>query len=675
MRFLTGTKTVSTRSGRIVTFLPPQASLCCCTFYSSEVRSEVPTTKPVKAHTDDQPAEDTSRLQSILSGFDKPTSAKEIQQPRNIPSKSDGLAYLKNQFTKPKHDLVSDQRKQRPGRKLQQPTVVQRDLLRFLKADGLTDAPTRGAFSAADLSRAVRSESFKEAWNIYRYLETHGGLGDVPVDVFNQLLKIIRTKPWMRGAKTTKASRVLVGQRVFDEMIRNGVQPNTSSYVSLATSYAAIGHVRKVEEILKAISDRGWSEPDVGPVLVLVAMANDNYRRGFSELKTSSVATSQLAGPFNAVLAGAAKAADDDFVADALRWGKQNAIVPDGGTYDVLIDYFANHKNDIQEAWILLDKRVSSGNGRSTKGYNSILKALVNTGRMRDAQKLFENMETHGIPANSLTYTLMLVAYYKQKDSISAMSLYIAMLAARLHPNRSTNATLAKCFSLWDGPLSELIEAVGGQASPFLYRAVLEGLMEAREWRLALDVIDEYRMQHAHNKMRWPINTTLWNDELDCWAHMGRVHEVESQISRSNYDQSFKPNAHTYKTVIWMYGRLGTKNAEKAEYYFAQMLKDGFVPDVHIYNGLLHSVWQIGEPLNQKAVSYLQDFASRGIDPLLVPEGQPTSWGLRVLGRGDVLRGYDLAKSRAATDLASLPPIEPPQKSRPREIFLNSSKN
>lgn len=525
-----------------------------------------------------------------------------------------------------------------------------------LDAAGVTQ-PIQDIYTRQDLIRFIRTASAKDAWNAYRYLQRTKSLVGVSIQDYNGLISIIKRRSITWGSKNSIQEQIKRIKDIIATMRSYGVEPNTPTYVSIATCYALAGQVHKVQEILDIIASKGWEPPRTAKFLMLTAKAYSDPTEAHNELKESleqkEISSAEATGPYNALLESAVKAKKADVVYRTLQLGKNFHILPDSVTYDILIEYFAAVKGDMKEAWALLKKKKDHGYTTSTRAYNSILRGLFRLQRNPEVFQVFKRMEEEGVSANTVTYNLMLSVYAKLNNPLVAMRLYLAMLTLRIPPNRSTHAALSRSVAKHVGGLRHLITRAGGFPSRAVYKAMVEGFMEDRKPAEALSVIDQYRAESRQNPTRWPLTLDLLNDELTCLSRLERVEQAE-HIWKHDF-QTIQPNLYSYNALIAIYSKPTHRNPARARELYQGMRKDGIRPGLFTFNGLLRTEWSGQEPLNEKALEYLRDFATSGIDSMGMPRTQAIRQGLELIGNGDYLQGLELLKCRQEIDLSSLP--------------------
>ncbi|KND03808.1 pentatricopeptide repeat domain-containing protein [Spizellomyces punctatus DAOM BR117] len=529
---------------------------------------------------------------------------------------------------------------------------------------------SRPHFTPDQFVKYVRQQDHRLAWDAYKYLERNDNLKEIGLDVFNGFLRLIRSHTLSWGARLTKESRIRTAEGIIATMRKNGLEPNTPTYVALASYYAYAGQVKKVQKIWKIMAERGWNLPRVAPFILLTAKAWDRPTDALKELEDSvgRYPIAQLSGPYNALLEHAVQLKQDDLVQRVLLFGKDNGFLPDGRTYDILIEYFASSKGDIEEARKLVYKKLENGYGRTTRSYNSLLRGFLRANRVLEADKILREMETHGVPANTVTYNLMLTAYWHQRDPIAAMRMYISMLVKRVGPNRNTHAALSKSVGMYTAGLRNLIERAGAFPSPALYKGILEGFLEDKEYRQAIALLREYRKEHKRNSHRWPMTVDILKLELSCLSKLGRGEDAESTFEEISTQAESGADFYSYNAVISAFSKAPHKNPEKAAYYLDRMKKAGLEPDQYTYNGLIYSVWDAGKPLNQQALDYVREYVqTRKEAPGKLHPTDGITRVLQIIGEGDQLKGFQIVASGQTIDLTKLAPIDPEPQDEPQE--------
>ncbi|KAJ3292220.1 hypothetical protein HK104_005490 [Borealophlyctis nickersoniae] len=525
-------------------------------------------------------------------------------------------------------------------------------------------------YTPDDLRRAVRVGNAKEAHTAYRYLQRSRQLQGLTVNDWNLLIRLLRRAHVVWGRAADRKSKALAFMKYVDEMKGNGVEPDTSTYVTLASTWAYAGDVERTKFFLQEIERKGLPPSRVTAVLLATARAwqGDNVEEVLKEVEiilrgasSGIYGIGHVMGAYNSVLESCANRRDAEGYMRCLEFANTFDLKPDGATFDFMINLeaVARQPGNLEEAKRLLEQKVRLGYGRTTRAYNSLLQGNILQGQHDEALKIFEEMEKNNVPANVETYNNMLVAYDRLDDPTAALRTYLAMLVAHVSPTRSTHKRLTSALArhLNDpDDLKNLITAAGGFPSKSLYRAVIKGATELGNADVAFLILNDYQREHAGNPLRWPLNTEMYNALFDLLGKsVGRMGETEGLLKDMEM-HGLVPNLYTFNSIVTGYTIRrnrdvpGHKEAvrrllEKArgDWQLARMMNG------YSYSRLLLSVWLPWERLNDEAIEYLKDLGQQlemgRTSSLFSLESEPMiAAALKVVGNGDIELGLERIK-------------------------------
>ncbi|KAJ3288404.1 hypothetical protein HK104_008186 [Borealophlyctis nickersoniae] len=517
------------------------------------------------------------------------------------------------------------------------------------------------------LRRALRVGNAKEAHTAYQYLQRSRQLQGMTVNDWNLLIRLLRRSHVVWGRAADRKSKALGLMKYVDEMKANGVEPDTSTYVTLASTWANAGDVERTKFFLEEIERNGLPPSRVSAVLLATAKAwqGDNVEEVLKEVEIMLKGASggiegigHAMGAYNSVLQSCANRKDAEGYKRCLEFANTFDLKPDGATFDSMINFeaVARQPANLEEAKRLLQQKVRLGYGRTTRAYNSLLQGNIMQGQHDEALKIFEEMEKNNVPANFGTYNIMLFAYDRLDDPAAALRIYLAMLVAHVSPTRSTHKGLTSALArhLNDpDDLKKLITAAGGFPSKSLYRAVIEGATEVGNADVALLIFNDYQREHAGNHLRWPLNTEIYNALFDVLGKsVGRMGEAEGLLKDMEM-RGLKPNLYTFHSIITGYtirrNRDVPGHKEAVRRLFEKTRETWQLPRMngYSYSRLLLSVWLPWERLNDEAIEYLKDLGQQlkmGRATIFPEKEMMNAAALKVVGNGDIELGLERIK-------------------------------
>ncbi|KAI8808096.1 hypothetical protein BJ742DRAFT_853769 [Cladochytrium replicatum] len=473
-------------------------------------------------------------------------------------------------------------------------------------------------YTLSSFLAALKRRDTRDAWGIFMKMKDSPSFASLGAKDYNYLMQLLRRTSHKFGQDDSERLEAL--ELVFTHMQRVGVQALTPSYVILATAYAQAGNLRKVEHLFAEVERLGLDPPKVKDAILVVAMAKSN-RAGEAEtlfrhiLATHpTIARIELMGAYNSILESYAHHTDHSHLANWFAAVREFSIVPDGLTYDILIDHYCT-RFEIDSARKYLGVKQTLGFIPTTRSYNSLVRALLRNNRHADVLDVFEEMADLSVPANTTTYNYVLASYEGANRPQAVWRVYISMLRAKLIPKRSTWASLAKGIGPNNEELTEDIAAAGGQPSRVLFRHLMDGYRYLSDSKGVTAVLQQYKFHHGRNPMRWPLTLDLFNTALSCYCECGEEPLAIATFEEMRTMRRLEVNRFAYNAMISMYARNPVlRDAGKARTYFEMMVRDGVVPDGFSYNQMLNAVWGPGSPLGHEAFEYVEMFVKNGGD-------------------------------------------------------------
>ncbi|KAI8810964.1 hypothetical protein BJ742DRAFT_165158 [Cladochytrium replicatum] len=473
-------------------------------------------------------------------------------------------------------------------------------------------------YTLSSFLSALKRRDTRDAWGTFMKMKDSPSFASLSAKDYNYLMQLLRRTSHKFGQDDSERLEAL--ELVFSHMQKVGVQALTPSYVILATAYAQAGNLRKVEHLFAEVERLGLEPPKVKDAILVVALAKSN-RAGEAEtlfrhiLSTHpSIPRIELMGAYNSILESYAHHTDHSHLANWFTAVREFSIVPDGLTYDILIDHYCT-RFEIDSARKYLGVKQTLGFIPTTRSYNSLVRALLRNNRHADVLAVFQEMADLSVPANTTTYNYVLASYEGANRPQAVWRVYISMLRAKLIPKRSTWASLAKGIGPNNEDLTEDIAAAGGQPSRVLFRHLMDGYRYLSDSKGVTAVLQQYRFHHGRNPTRWPLTLDLFNTALSCYCECGEESLAIATFDEMRTMRRLDVNRFAYNAMISMYARnLNLRDAGMARTYFDMMVRDGVVADGFSYNQMLNAVWSPGAPLGAEAFEYVEMFVKNGGD-------------------------------------------------------------
>lgn len=181
--------------------------------------------------------------------------------------------------------------------------------------------------------------------------------------------------------------------------------------------------------------------------------------------------------------------------------------------------------------------------------YTTVVSALVKAGSMDRARQVLAEMTRIGVPANCITYNILLKGYCQQLQIDKAKELLREMADdAKIEPDVvSYNILIDGCILIDDsaGALTFFNEmrARGIAPTKISYTTLMKAFALSSQPKLANKVFDEMLRDP-----RVKVDIVAWNMLVEGYCRMGLVEEAKRIIERMK-ENGFYPNVATYGSL------------------------------------------------------------------------------------------------------------------------------
>ncbi|KAL2554701.1 Pentatricopeptide repeat-containing protein [Forsythia ovata] len=181
--------------------------------------------------------------------------------------------------------------------------------------------------------------------------------------------------------------------------------------------------------------------------------------------------------------------------------------------------------------------------------YTTVISAFVKAGSMDKAQQVLAEMARIRVPANLITYNILLKGYCQQLQIDKAEELIRVMISdAGIEPDVvSYNTLIDGCILVDDsaGALAYFNEMRKRGITPtkISYTTLMKAFALSGQPKLANKVFDEML-----NDPRVKVDLVAWNMLVEGYCKLGLIDEAKSIIQRMK-DTGFHPNVATYGSL------------------------------------------------------------------------------------------------------------------------------
>ncbi|VAI17765.1 unnamed protein product [Triticum turgidum subsp. durum] len=185
-------------------------------------------------------------------------------------------------------------------------------------------------------------------------------------------------------------------QKLFDEMVERGVEPDVPAYNALIDALCRGGDIARAQEHLKDMQQSRGLVPDAATY-----------------------------GPFLRAACASKDARDALRVLDRMR---MHDLTPNVFTYNAIIRLLCE-LGEIEEAYSVPDRH----------SYNMLLKLLIGVGRIDKAVEVWDGMETRGFHPGAATYAVMIHGLSCKKGRLEeACGYFVMMVDEGIPPYQAT---------------------------------------------------------------------------------------------------------------------------------------------------------------------------------------------------------------------------------------------
>ncbi|KAG6523515.1 pentatricopeptide repeat-containing protein At3g61520, mitochondrial-like [Zingiber officinale] len=197
---------------------------------------------------------------------------------------------------------------------------------------------------------------------------------------------------------------------LFDEMIKEGVSPDSTTYFTLISGLTQVGKL-----------DDAYSN--------VLLMRKNGFR---VDIKS-----------YNTLISGFCKKKRLDKAFEIHDEMCKTGLRPDIFTYNSLIDAFCK-AGDFSKADKFLGEMVHDGYKPNVVTYGILINGYCKAGDLDQAMKIFRSMDVLVVPANLVIYNILIDSYCKNQNVDAAIELFDEMQKQDVLPNATTYTSIFK---------------------------------------------------------------------------------------------------------------------------------------------------------------------------------------------------------------------------------------
>ncbi|XP_014753972.1 pentatricopeptide repeat-containing protein At4g20090, partial [Brachypodium distachyon] len=282
-------------------------------------------------------------------------------------------------------------------------------------------------------------------------------------------------------------------------------------------------------------------------------------------------------------------------------------LVPDKFTYSTVVSALAD-AGRVDDAVALVHEMVVDG-VVAAEAFNPVLGAMLRTGDVTGAAKLFSFMQLKGCAPSAATYNVLLHGLLLCGRAKAAMGVMRRMERAEVVPGVMTYGAvvdgLVRCGRLEDAcKVIEEMRSKGLVPNEFVFSPVITGFCKLGEVDRASRVWDT--MVAAGIKP----NVVLYSAMIDGLARCGKMTEAEL-LFREMIEAKCVPNIMTYSSMVRGYFQIG--DSSQALSFWEDMLRIGCTPNAVTYSVLINGLCNVGR--SKDAMMVWKHMLGRGCVP------------------------------------------------------------
>lgn len=321
---------------------------------------------------------------------------------------------------------------------------------------------------------------------------------------------------------------------VLIRIIRSKLVPCITTLHSLVAAYVGLGDLNTAELLVQAMRD---GRADIPAILSSASHAHNLFDEFPGETHRH---LEKLVMNF--------EHKDDDGDDPPLM---PKTYKPDSRIYTTLMKGYMNkgHVDDVVRMITAMQRENDPASHPDHVTYTTVISALMKAGEMDRARKVLDEMSIAGVPANRVTYNVLLKGYCQKLQLDKAKELAKEMLERKgLEPNVvSYNILIDGCILLDDSAgalayFNEMRER-GIAPSKVSYTTLMKAFALSGQPKLAHQVFDEM----AKDK-RVKVDRVAWNMLVEGYCRLGLIEDGKRVVEKMK-ESGLQPDVATYGSL------------------------------------------------------------------------------------------------------------------------------
>ncbi|RZC48743.1 hypothetical protein C5167_017168 [Papaver somniferum] len=347
-----------------------------------------------------------------------------------------------------------------------------------------------------------------------------------------QVFEMLKEQPFYHPKEGTymkllvllgKSGQPSRAQKLFDEMLEEGLDPTAELYTALLTAYSRSNLLEKAFAVLEEMKGLPLCQPDVYTYSTLIKACIDASRfelvdRLYEEMAERLITPNTVTQ--NIVLSGYGKAGMFDEMEKVLSGMLESTeCIPDVWTMNTVISLFGNKGQiEMMESWY--EKFRNFGIEPETRTFNILIGAYGKKQMYDKMSSVMEYMRRLSFPWTTSTYNNVIEAFADAGDAQNMEYTFDQMRAERMKADTKTFCCLIR-----------------GYANAGLFHKVVSSIQLAE-------------------KLEIPSNTSFFNAVISACAKADDLMEMERVYQRMK-DKQCPANSATFDIMVEAYKKEG----------------------------------------------------------------------------------------------------------------------
>ncbi|CAG8493178.1 18546_t:CDS:2, partial [Acaulospora morrowiae] len=340
-------------------------------------------------------------------------------------------------------------------------------------------------------------------------------------------------------------------ERVFRNMLADGVNPLKITYGMLTVGYCRENDIYKAFQICRIMISSGI-EPDVyiyNALISLFAERKDPNSASilFNEMRAYNIVPDTHT--YTNLIHAYAKAEDIRKAEEIFMDMELAGVKPQTITYNVLLNAYVE-KLDMTRAQKLYNEMLESFVRPDVYTFCCLIDGFCEIGKLETAAALFKHMQNnHQLEPDAHIYTVLIHRHLQHGDFKNARTLYENMIKRRIKPTYVT------------------------------YAVLIHGHAQYGDLEFAKKIVSELVFQSKLSEEKSDIPPTVFTPLMDSYAKLGKINETRT-IFDTMSTLGVSRNAHAYVILMDAYRRI--RNYEAVWQLWQGLRKDSQLTTSHL---------------------------------------------------------------------------------------------